>query len=308
MAEFYDMQNDDGLDVYEGDYTPEYMAVDTFSVEDDEPDTEVLEVTEDEVPKEDFSNPTVPGSDLEFVEFNADDTVEVREKNWEEDKDPALFMDYLKERLTKIPRHSGNTIPGCERAVAYIKDLDNQASKAMRSDYDGKIDEEELDKIRKDMRNMVDRLENHIERLQKNAGEQRVRFVVQGTCEKCESSAPMWYDPGHETPVCMNCEAEQNDGPLQKTATTPVLSVYMTPFERACISTIINAKVSGGKDIEEVYEKMKNKYNFTPREEMGLIQLLADHGYPVYRDRGLINEPTDPTSEDGVEWPANYYA
>lgn len=312
MPEFYDMYNDEGFDIYEGDETPAYSAIDSFIVEDEfeEPD-DIIEVSEDdleaEMPMEDYAFDTVPGSDTEYVEFNADDTVEVREKSWEEDKDPGLFIDYLKDKLTKIPRHSGNTIPGCERAAAYIKDLDNQASRAMRADYEGKIDEQELDKIRKDMKKMQDRLENHIERLSKNASTQSVRFISEGHCEKCDSTAPVWYDPMNDRSICVACESEINDG-LKKTATTPVVNVYMTPFERAVVGTIINAKVSGGRNIEEVYEKLKNKYNFTPREELAFQQLIADYGYPVYKDRGLLNEPSDPASGNNVEWQTNYYA
>jgi hypothetical protein len=313
MPEFYDMYNDDGLEIYEGDTTPAYNAIDSFMVEDDLEDfndDDVVEVVEDyveDMPVEDFTLDTVPGSDAQFVQYSKDDEVEVREKSWKEDKDPGCFLDHLKEMLTKIPRHSGNTIPGCERAAAYVKDLDNQASKAMRSDYDGKIDEAELDKIRKDMQGMVDRLENHIERLQKNAGVQKVRFVSEGHCEKCESSAPMWYDASSDSPVCISCESKGSDE-LQKTAATPMVNVYMTPFERAVVGTIINAKVSAGRNIEEVYEKLKNKYNFTPREELAFQQLIADHGYPVYKDRGLLNEPSDPASGDNVEWQTNYHA
>jgi hypothetical protein len=318
MPEFYDMYNDDGLDVYEGDETKAYYAVDSFLVDDDDFDeTEVLVMEPEEEPEEDpgAAEPdvleefdTVPGSDFEFVEFNADDNVEVREKNWAEDKDPSTFIDYLKDKLTKIPRHSGTTIPGCERASAYLKSLDNEASKAMRIDYDACIDESELDSIRKDIQGMIDRLENHVERLQKNAGAQKVRFISEGHCNICDSNSPIWYNAASESAVCMSCEAEEGSDEIQKTAGTPAVNVYMTPFERAVVGTIINAKVSGGRNIEEVYEKLKNKYNFTPREELAFQQLISDHGYPVYKDRGLLNEPTSPTSGDNVEWQTNYYS
>ena len=310
MPEFYDMYSDDGQDIYEADI-PEYET-DSFTVELDDLKEElgdVLEVLEGEGEGESVEEaPNVPGSDAQFVQYDKDDGCEVREKSWKEDKDPECFLDFLKEMLTKIPRHTGGTIPGCERAAAYVKDLDGQASRAMRSDYDGKIDEEELDKIRKDMQGMVDRLENHIERLSKNASTQKVKFVVQGQCKKCESSAPMWYNAAGESPVCMNCESEGDPDSMQKTAGTPSVNVYMTPFERAVVGTIINAKVSGGRNIEEVYDKLKNKYNFTPREELAFQQLISDHGYPVYKDRGLLNEPSDPASGDNVEWQTNYYA
>lgn len=344
MPEFYDMYNDDGLDVYEGDESKAYYAVDSFLVDDDDFDSylngldDELEVFEDEPEADDHENELdnerierkheesldnpandaqvstepegdfVPGSDAAFVEYDADDGAEVREKNWQEDKDPSMFIDYLKDKLTKIPRHSGTTVPGCERAVAYLKDCDSQASKAMRVDYDACIDESQLDDIRKNIVQDIDRLENHIERLQKNAGAQSVRFISEGHCNACDSNSPVWYNAASESAVCMNCEVEEQSDNIQKTAGTPAVNVYMTPFERAVVGTIINSKVSGGRNIEETYEKLKNKYNFTPREELAFQQLIADHGYPVYKDRGLINEPTNPSSGDNVEWLTNYYA
>ena len=325
MPQFYDLYNGDDLEIYEGDSTKDYKAVESFSVEEDaandqwatdgleelkkgleKSDDDTISVEEepditvfDDEPEE----MTVPGSQEAFVQYSEDDEVveEEPEDPNVQPKDLSKFLDWLSHKLTQIPQHSGKTIPGCERAAAYIKDLDNSASKAMRGDYDGKIDELKLDELRKDMQKMVDRLENHIERLRKNANQQKVRIVSEGFCKECESTAPMWEDPITKESSCMSCGER-----LQKTAATPILNVYMTPFERAVVGTIINATVSGGKNIEEMYERLKNKYNFTPREELSFQQLIADYGYPVYKDRGLLNEPTDPASGDNAEWQTNY--
>ena len=329
MPEFYDFYNKDGLDIYEGDETPGYKAVESFSVEEDTNDQwaydgltalkEGLEKPDEDISVEEESDitvfddepsETVPGSMEAFVQYSEDDEIE------EEPEDPSIqpkdmskFLDWLSYKLTKIPQHSGKTIPGCERASAYIKDLDNSASKAMRGDHEGKIDELKLDELRKDMQKMVDRLENHIERLRKNASTQKVRIVSEAFCKECDSTAPMWEDPITKESSCMNCESKNETGEsLQKTAATPVLNVYMTPFERAVVGTIINATVSGGKHVEEMYERLKNKYNFTPREELAFQQLIADYGYPVYKDRGLLNEPSDPASGNNAEWQTNYNA
>ena len=307
MPQFYDMYTDDSLEV--GEMTPDGLNdIESLTVTDEDyagdyAYDDSLVVEEDEASDTQF----VPGSDTQFVEDYAEDTVEVREKNWEEDKDHSKFLDHISTKVNNIPRHSGNTIPGCERAMAYLKSCEAEISKAMRSDLKGEIDEDQIDELRTHIHNMVDRLERQMEKLSKRADVQRVTFISEGQCNSCGSNAPMWHDASSESKVCMKCEAKESHE-LLKTAGTPTLQVYMTPFERAIVGTIINAKVSGGRQIEEVYERLKNKYNFTPREELSFQQLIADHGYPVYKDRGLLNEPTDPASGDNVEWQTNYPA
>lgn len=342
MPELYDTINDNdyGVDVYEDNIMDSFMVDDDDMYDDDdgmvfeEANAEdslsdilkmmvgendgdegnhdddshmAFEISEGDDDNSEFVISLVPGSKQEYKRFD-EEKEEEKPKNWESDKDPSKFIMYLTDKLTKIPQHSGTKIPGCERAVAYVKDLENQSSKAMRADFNGDIDEEELDKLRKDMQDMVDRLENHIERLQKSAGQQRVKFISEGFCKTCDSQAPMWTNASTDKPECVNCDSQDSDGDIQKVAGTPAVNVYMTPFERAIVSTLINSTVSAGRNMEETYGKLKNKYNFTPREELSFQQLVADHGYPVLKDRGLINEPSDPSSGDGIDHMTNYHA
>ncbi|MFA5024664.1 MAG: hypothetical protein WC523_06985, partial [Patescibacteria group bacterium] len=95
---------------------------------------------------------------------------------------------------------------------------------------------------------------------------------------------------------------------LEKTANTPILNVYMNPWENAVVRTIINATVSGGKNIEEVFEHLSKKYSFTSREKLAIASLCSDFGYPVYLDRGRIGEESDPSDGNGIDWQSNYYA
>lgn len=251
----------------------------------------------------------VPGSDKPFEEKEEEEEEEqeAKDTDWANDKDPGKFTGYMKDKLTKIPRHSGNTIPGCERAAAFLKQCENELSQAMRSDIDGKIDEQEIDTIRRQIRVWVDRLEQQIERLKKNAAFE-VRLVSDGECKKCGSIAPMWHDIKNDSSVCLRCESNEKHESMEKTAATPVLNVYITPFERAVVGIMINSQVSAGHSIEDTYDKLKNKYNFTPREELAIQQLVADYGYPVFKDRGLLNEPSDPAAGNGVDWMTNYYS
>lgn len=289
------------------DPTAELLFENDFLEEEDAPiglDDEPALVEQDEG-EIIIDNGLVPGSSLKFDDSKEDETEEEKEEEiWENTKNPKLFLDYLKVSLDNIPSHSGKTVPGCERALAYLKNLENEISHAMKRDFKSDIDEIELDKIHRQMKQMMDRLERQIDKLRK-FGHEKVNFIAEGTCKKCGSEAPLWLDINGEEQVCLACDSKAK--PIRKEATTPIPTVYMTPFERAVVGTIINSTVSAGKNIEEVYTHMKNKYNFTPREELSFIQLLKDHGYPILIDRGRINENVNQSSGDSLEFITQYY-
>ena len=254
--------------------------------------------------------PGAPGAKL----LKEEDKVDDKPKDWEKGHNHSQFVSYVKDKMKKGPKHSGETIPGCERFKSFLKSIDNEISSAMRSDLDGVIDEHQIDAMRKEIEKMVERLDHQINKLKKKTkkADLNVRLVSEGQCEKCQSVAPMWHDIENNKMVCMHCESEaeapSDSDQLEKKANTPVLNVYITAFERAIVGTIVNSAVSAGRDIEETYERLKNKYNFTPREELAIQQLIADYGYPTYKDRGLLNEPSDPSSDDGIDWMTQYHA
>jgi len=301
MVDFY---ADDEMWIDEAeDFVYQDLADDVLTVNEDEAD-----FLEPMVVEEDLADMMIPGSEKMYEDHKE----EQKETDWANDGDHSKFMDYVKDKMSKIPRHSGETISGCERAKAFLKSIDSDISKAMRSDYDGAIDEAQIDESRKSLNDMMERLEKQIKKL-KGSGKTAspdVRLVSTAHCEKCATVAPVWHDVENDAAVCLHCEGEvtRSDESLAKTAGTPVLNVYMTPFERAIVGTMINSKVSAGRNIEETYEKLKNKYNFTPREELAIQQLVADYGYPFYKDRGLLNEEHDPASGDGVDFQTNYQA
>ncbi|KKN39485.1 hypothetical protein LCGC14_0742900 [marine sediment metagenome] len=307
MPDFYDTQDFMMVDEAD-DFILDDLA--QFTVDEAEADTpEILMVEEEVVPEvSSESEPmSIPGSDAIWVEEEEEEEV-VADKNWADDGAHDQFVSYLKDRLTKIPRHSGETVPGCERAKAFLKSLDSEISKAMRSDLEGVVDESEIDGLRKKIEDMIDRLDKQVKKL---SGSKRasldVRLVSDGHCDVCEASAPIWHDTANDKLVCMSCDGEtkQTDD-MEKIAGTPIINVYVSAWERAIVGTMINSKVSAGRNIEETYDRLKNKYNFTPREELAIQQLISDYGYPVYKDRGLLNEPSDPMAGDGVDWQTNY--
>ena len=310
----------DGLDIHEesihelefpvfdddvfGDFSLD--GVDTFQSGMEHDIEEIVVSDEDDEDGDVDLSKVIPGSRSIYKE---DEAEEEEEKTWSKDKEHSDFIAYLKVRVKQIPKHSGETLPGCERAKSFLRGLDGEISKAMRSDSDGVIDESEVDEIRRSIESMVDRLDNQIGKIRgKRASVSHdVKLVSEAYCSSCNTTSPMWNDTENDRLVCMACNADRNDsGSLEKTAATPIINVYISAFERAVVGIIINATVSAGKNMEEVYDKMKNKYNFAPREELAIQQLIADYGYPVFKDRGLLNEPVDPSSGEGVEWQTNY--
>jgi hypothetical protein len=67
--------------------------------------------------------------------------------------------------------------------------------------------------------------------------------------------------------------------------------------------------VSGGHDIERIFEDQVKKYGLNVREQASVLQLLEDFGYAVRMDRGhLRDDDVDITSSDNYDWNANYHA
>jgi len=281
-----------------------------------------IEVSEDEAPVAhspetaiivvEEPDDLVPGSDAKLMALPVKEEQKAdapKVTDWANDRDHSKFPQYLDERIKSIPKHNGMTVPGCERAKHYLKDCQREISQAVRDDFGGKIDEVWADKKRQEVDEMIMRLDQQIEALSNKLASTETRIVAEGSCPKCSTVAPMWHDTDGDKLVCLQCNADlTNDSTLSKTAGTPVLNVFMNPFERAIVATIINSSVSAGKNIEETYELLKNKYNFTPREELAIQQLVADYGYPVFKDRGRLNESADPAAGNGVDFMTNYNA
>ena len=81
---------------------------------------------------------------------------------------------------------------------------------------------------------------------------------------------------------CMEQIASTVENGLTKTATKSSKFTYMVqPFIFGLARIIINAKVSQGKNIEEMFEKMKERYGLADREKLELYFVLNDMGYPI---------------------------
>ncbi len=233
----------------------------------------------------------IPGSD--FVINKVQDKVETpKETTWEGDRDVTKFMDYIRKAYPSgIPRHNGESIIGCERAINYLNDLNKQISEALRTDKNHVLDPILLEKIRVNMMNDMMLLKRRMMELKNQL---RDRFDK----KKAEE------------------EAEQvKNADFSKAASTPVIQLVMTPFERAIAGIIVNSVVSAGHPFEDVFEYLKKKYDFDQREELSIIQLIMDMGFPIFKDRGTISEILSEKNEEetdeknqGIDFMKNYFA
>lgn len=239
----------------------------------------------------------LPGA-VDYVEDDLEDEEEEEEvddgsnTNWENDRDVRHFMAYIIQKANNIPKHDGYSTLGCERAILYLTNLNKEISEALRADpkaYSGKedagspLDLEALERIRIKIISDITKLKERIKTLNKK--HKKVK--------KADESIEMKKDG-------------ESPSEITKEATTPRIQLVMTPFERAITGMIINATVSSGKPLEDVYELLKKKYAFSNREELSIIQLLMDMGQPIFKDRGMIGETGD--SGESVDFMKNYFA
>lgn len=218
----------------------------------------------------------LPGAAV--VNYVEDDEEEVEEEtDWLNHRDPKHFMTYIMESYPhKIPQHDGTSTLGCERAINFLLKLNKEISEALRGDSEGCLDEHigQLEDIRVNLNNDVMSLKDHVKKLNKKTK-----------------------------------KADDETVGMVKVATTPGIQLVMTPFERAITGIIINASVSAGKPLEDVYQFLKKKYSLDEREELAIMQLLRDMGQPIFGDRGVYGKKEEKGEKaQGVDFIKNYFA
>jgi hypothetical protein len=167
-----------------------------------------------------------------------------------------------------------------EKALGQYRKLDSYISQALQSDYDDQIDTKRVDSIRKVVEQVREQLEDALDGLS--------RMTKQKRKQKRRGED---YQEG-----------------LKKEGTTPQIQMIVTPFQRAIAGALINGKVSGGRDIEELWKDAKKKYKMNDREELEILQILADMGYPIFKDRLRLGDDNDPTRDkDHGEWQSEYF-
>ena len=293
---------------------------------------EVLEPTDGIDDAVEILEDIVPGADIVVVVPDEDEvreTVEnTRSRNWKDDGDHSKFIEHVRERLDNIPRHTGQTTVGCERAIAYLKRLDREISRAIQSDDDNVIDEEEAEKIRDTIMEFVSKLEEAYDKLsskkngkfKKKASVKVSNQVIARINDGVDIKYYIAVDDGEGEELLPVTLAEPSDEQVQifalgetsselvKEAGSAKIFLFEDPFLHAITRLLLNSHVSAGRDIEKVYAGLKNKYSFTAREELSIQELLLQKGFPIFKDLGRLGEDQEHTTSDGVDFGTTYHA
>lgn len=231
----------------------------------------------------------LPGSDVAYVEDPEPEPEEPKQTSWVDDRDVSHFTNYLQEGYPGgIPRHDGRSISGCERAYSYLNRLNNEVSEAVRKDVSHVLDMDFIEKARVNMIHDMSALKEHMGKLKKKL--------------KSNSSVDL-------EEVIILAGVSDNEL-MQKEATVSRVQMVMTPFERAISGILVNSVVSGGHPFEDVYDFLKDKYKLTDREELAVLQLVMDYGFPIFKDRGTIGatpQSGKETEGHGIDFIKNYF-
>lgn len=208
-----------------------------------------------------------------------------REENYQQDwlssGKPEHFIMFLKQEFKRIPNASNirGNVSKMEQVLGQWKRLDSYISKALREDYKGIVDVDFVDRARTIIEQNIDNLEDMlygIQSLKRNRKQMKRR------------------------------QRHGEDESIIREGGTPEfagIQVNISAFERAIVGALINGKVSGGKNIEELYIVAKKKYNIDDKQELAIFQILSDFGYPEFKDRLKFG------GEDNEgEWQRQYYA
>lgn len=252
--------------------------INLFTVSEDEKMTEEIIVVAEDTPI--VISP-------EFTQQKEPDKKE-ESSDWRVSKHPKHFVIFLIGEINRVlkPNTARGSKSLLEKALGQYKQLDSYISQALRSDYDDHIDVSKVDEIRKIVDSYKDQVQDALDGIDMMTKQKR---------------------------NIRRRKADEENGELIKEATTPTfngLQVQISAFERAIVGAMINGAVSGGRNIEELYKSAKEKYKFSEREELAILQILADFGYPTFKDRLMVGEKNgDPTrTENFGEWQSQYYA
>jgi hypothetical protein len=302
------------------------------SLELDDPDLEIFEDTEKEAPQSNSAfddlmmedEGLLPGAKV--ILFQKEEEEPERETTWEDDSDHGKFVEYMANKLRSIPPHSGQTTVGCEKAISYLRKLDKEISKAIQSDESNVIEEEQAEVLRDKIHDYIDALEAAFDELvtTKRKKKKKASFSVgKKVVARINNGKDLQYfvsvasDDGEERLLKVEVEeptSEQvqafligeKDG-LTKEAGQ--LSVFIDPFLQSVTRLLIQSHIRQGKNMQDVYKQLHAQYDFTPREQLSIHELLLQKGMPLNVDLGRLQEES-PSPMDGqnVEYDTEFYA
>lgn len=244
----------------------------------------------------------IPGSE-KYVDEIDDESKEPEmpqsPKTWQEHGAVDNFMDYVKDSYPhKIPKHDGKSMVGAERAVKWLTNFGKEISQAVKKDENGILDDAALEEIRVSVMKDILMLKEHIKKLDRS---------LKGKLKKKAGLDEDLMKYAEEIEIAYNHGITEE---IKKVAAHPKIQIFVSPFERAIAGIVINAVVSGGKPLEEVYDFLKEKYDLTDREELAIMQVIMDSGFPIFKDRGTFSSKKgkDSGKNYGIEFIKNYFA
>lgn len=278
---------------------------DVESIDEQEPDDLVLE--EGPSKPDTLNLPVILITPEPDKEEAAEKVEPPRDTNWETDGDHSKFLIHLHNKLSGIPPHSGQTTVGCEKAISYLKRLDKEISRAVQGDEDSKIDEAEAEKLRDMIYDYIDQLEGAYEVLidkkkkRKKAAlklgkkvlarfndGKNTQYFISVSNGSDETLLPVELD--EPTPEQVQAFLASEEQSLKKEAHTAKIVLVEDPFLHAITRILINSHVTHGRNIEEVYVGLRDKYKFTDREELSIQEMLGLKGLWLQKDLARIGE------------------
>jgi len=256
----------------------------------------------------------LPGTDNVLLNSADDDLGDSKEEveevidkattSWEKDRDPSKFMDYISAMYPgKIPKHDGTSPMACDLAINFLKKLLSEVSSAIKADdpYSPAIPISDLEnnyklKIMNDIIVLKDHKKKLEDKISDHLAPKKMKKSASETNDISPEDVEMVYD---------NILLKEA---MQKRAFTPKLQVVVSPFERAIAGIIINSVVAGGKPFEDVFDFLKDKYKLDKRDELAIMQIIMDSGFPIFKDRGTISSEDESDDSYGIEFIKNYFS
>jgi len=170
------------------------------------------------------------------------------DKEW---STPKEFLVYLRGWAKRVPPFKRENGPSMERAIGYYNKVLREVSNVLRSDAeDVNLTLDELQEIQ-DIRNEILK---QIERI-----------------DEIKNKLDVALRRGEEK------------GKMVKEATTPVITTVKTPFIFDLARDIVNARVSSGRNMEELFKRASDEFKLNQREKVELVWTLKDMGWPLHQ-------------------------
>lgn len=229
-----------------------------------------------------------------------------RDTDWENDGDHSKFLAHMRAKIKQMPQHNGKTSVGLERAIAYLKRLDKEISRAIQSDDKNIIDEQEAEDMRDMISDYIDKLEDGLEKLTSKKRGRRSsvkiaskvfgRINASGDAEhyvKAEIDGEemlLQVDLDEPSDLAVQAYMDWEAGKLTKSASSAKIMLMADPFLHEITNIIMKSHITFGRDIESVYGELAKKYAFSPRDHLAVHSLLREKGLLLDRDFSTIGE------------------